>query len=204
MLSYSLSFSVGYRLESQVSDVLYPDSLGHCPQGSTLNGYDECVTHHSSLYRFFEFVSPFHQWHNSPVAGIVVGILDLLFLALLVVLIKFAIERIYWYRNRKRCQHDYCGHVWTLGLSDGSHTGCVSEQACCGVCRVHHVAMEEQRRMCPDDGAVMDKIIKHSVIYDCCPNANSSFWSVANSRNWNSSRMTRATAPVAAPHRRPA
>ena len=86
--------------------------------------------------------------------------------------IHWLYRRCYWYAKRKRCQH--C-EQWTLDPGDDKYPKCVTSQACCHGCYMHHRAEAEPDVYCPTDGFKMKKVINGDVIYARCPRCRCSF-----------------------------
>lgn len=118
------------------------------------------------------------------VGALIYGITAIVLICILVSLY----HKIEWYRLRRPCQHDECGHQWTMNVSDDeSDPNCMVGQPCCEECQERHEEEAIQRRAeseprfdCPHGHGKMQKLIVNGdVILDNCKQCGG-FWIEGN------------------------
>ena len=102
------------------------------------------------------------------IMSVVVIVIFIAAIAMIIVAVAdWIIDRVNWYRNRKRCSH--C-NKWTLGVSDGEFPECPEGTMCCERCTHNHLMDNEEKLRCPVGDEVMTKqSINGELIIDTCP-----------------------------------
>lgn len=89
--------------------------------------------------------------------------------------IRKILKVVHWRRHKAQCQHEVCGHTWTLWVSDGNEPGCIRGVACCSSCHKQHRLAARKRQIdaeprvqCPTGHGEMAKRDKVVAIIDVC------------------------------------
>lgn len=119
------------------------------------------------------------------ILSVIFGVLIYGGTAVVVLLIlSWIYEEVYWYRHRQHCQHEECGHQWTTNVSnDDNDPNCKARQPCCCECRERHEKEAIQRRAenepsieCPHGhGKMQKRIVNEDIILDRCEQCGGSW-----------------------------